>query len=200
MDNTTAETAQGQAEKSGDVPASQEGQLESRASIAPPQVAPETKPEAETKDAAKTPEAKPENEDAKKKRISDKDWQQTKEKAEKADSLQNRVEQLEKLSERKDWELDHPIVRDERYKEEWQKVNEDPRYSQLTFEERWKLISREDATSINRDLAQAASRDAASVPQSSRSAPQKKGIDPETEAMGKYWGNKPEDFEKYGLV
>lgn len=201
---TTTETVQEQATQVGDVPASQEGQLESSASSTPPAAQPKEEEKQETTDSAK-------NDEAKKWRKSDKEWQETQEKAKKLEetvkaeseekkSLQTRLEQLEELSQRKDWEADHPIVRDERYKEAWDQVNKEERYKTLTYDERWKLINREDASQVNRTLAEQAARTQGSVPPSSRSTSSKPGLDPATLDMGKAWGNSEEDFRKYGVA
>lgn len=193
---TTETVSEQGALEARDVPTSQEGQLESSASSIPPAPPEELKEEpAETKDSAK-----PQNDEAKKTRKSDKEWQETKEKAQKVDTLQTRVEQLEEVTKRKDWELDHPIVRDERYREAWDQVNSEERFKTLTYDERWKLVSKEDSTQISREVTDQLRKSEGSVPPSSRSVPTKKGLDADTLEMAKNWGNKPEDFEKYGVL
>lgn len=154
------------------------------------------------------------NEEAKKQRISQKEWQDNKEKAKKAEvlekkdelsevekrTLRSEVESLKEVNARKDWELDHPIVRDERYRDQWNQVNEEPRFKTLTYEEKWSLISREDASAVTKALVQDNQRQRSSVPNSSRGMPQTPKLDAETEEMGRYWKNSPADFAKYGLI
>ncbi len=154
------------------------------------------------------------NEEQKKERISQKEWQENKEKAKKADvlekkdeeseeekrTLRSEVESLKEVNARKDWELDHPIVRDDRYKESWNKVNSEPRFRDLTYEERWSLISREDASAVTKAIVQDNQRQQSSVPSASRGMPQTPQLDAETEEMGRFWKNSPEDFKKYGLI
>lgn len=213
MENMTTETVQEQAASAGDVPASQEGHLESSASILPPKPVQQTaEKQQETTDSA------PPNEDAKKWRKSDKEWQEAQEKAKEADQLrekvqeeekqkttiQERVDQLEELAKRKDWELEHPIVREERNREVWEAALKEKgdliRQGRLTYDELWKMTSNEDRSQVNRTLAEQATLTQGSVPSSSRSAPSKPSLDPTTLEMGRAWGNTEEDFRKYGLV
>ncbi len=154
------------------------------------------------------------NDESKKERLSQKEWQDKTEKAKKAEilekkdeeseeekrSLRSEVESLKEVNARKDWELDHPVVRDDRYKESWAKVNSEPRFKELTYEERWALISREDASSVTKAIVQDHQRQQSSVPSASRGMPQTPQLDAETEEMGRFWKNSPEDFKKYGLI
>lgn len=67
--------------------------------------------------------------------------------------MQEQIDSLKEESKRKDWEIDHPIVRKEKYMEAWKKVNKDPKYASLSYDERWKLIKEEeDPTGTSRDL------------------------------------------------
>lgn len=211
----TAEQASEQASQDGDVPTSQEGQpLESVASIAPPVAQPK---EPEAKDQKDSADPKVSNEDAQKWRKSDKEWQDAQEKAKKADtlevtvkekeveekSLREEVESLKEYNKRLEWEKKHPIVDDERYQDTWKETLDQKghlvRKGDLTYDDLWKLVTKEDPSSVRRDEAAQQIRDQGSVPVSSRSAPSKPGLDPATLEMGRGWGNTPADFEKYGI-
>lgn len=108
------------------------------------------------------------NEEAKQKRISDAEWQRNAEEANEAKSLKEKlrealsdapsevteeddlptqVRKLKELNERKDWEIDNPQVRDEKYKGKWKEVNSNQRLSALTYEEKWKLIRNDESSS-----------------------------------------------------
>lgn len=195
--NTDSEQAAG-AEQSvtpaGDVP--NEVPVVSVASSVPPP-AQEPEPEkTETKDSA---EPLPQHE-----------WQEKREKekaveAEKKQelSLKEEIEELKHQNVRKDWELENPIVKDEKYRDDWARIVSEKgellKSGKLTYDEAFKLISREDTTSIRRDLAGAQRAQEASVPQGSRSSPAPQGIDPAALEMGRFWGNTQKDFEKYGV-
>ncbi len=209
MDSNTATQASEQAAQAGDVPTSQEGQTVSVARTEPP-VAKEA-PEPEQTDSAAP------NKDAKDWRKSDKEWQESQEKAKEADtlkekvqtkeqeekSLREEVEALKQLNARKDWEADNPIVRQEKYREVWDNLLKEKgdliRTGRLTFDEAFKLISKEDTTALRQTFADQARISEGSVPSTSRSVPAQSGPDPATLEMGRYWGNKPEDFTKYGV-
>lgn len=111
----------------------------------------------EKKDTAE----KPTNEEAKKKRISDEEWQQRTEQANEAKALKEKllaalsdapeevkeeqdvasqVASLKEMVERQAWEQDHPIVKQEKYQDAWKTVNSDPSTKQLSYDQKWKLI------------------------------------------------------------
>lgn len=149
----------------------------------------------EAKDTAAT------NDDAKKKRISDTEWQEMAELAKKGqqadDKLQKlkdalidappaiqqeqdplaQIQALKELVERREWEGDHPIVKSEKYREAWQKVNDDPQTRGLPYDLKWKLIkaepeshAREEWKAQQFDVPQPLTSKGAAVTQQSSSA------------------------------
>lgn len=197
-------------EESGDVPTDEESGQNTYQSV--PFV-----PKEAPVDTAKTKVEQ--NEEAKNKRISDKEWQENKEAAEKGKKLEEKVkdtlqlespDQIELIAKqiaelkaenaRKDWEIDHPIVRNDKYADEWRKVNSEPRYSSLTFDERWALINREKASSLNKELKERSQMEKSSVPVASRGTVPSKGLDPETAHIAQMGGLTEEDFRKAGML
>ena len=95
--------------------------------------------------------------------------------------MQQQIDALKEESNRKDWEVDHPIVRSEKYKEEWAKVNSDPKYSALDYDERWKIIKAETGSTTEKDIRDSS---VGSVPPVSKAAPTSSDeIDPEVMGM-----------------
>jgi hypothetical protein len=141
----------------GDAEASeQEGQT--KLAPAPKQVVKE--------DAAQIP-----NQEAKKKRISDQEWQDLQESAKEGKQLKERllnalmdapaevqkeedvatqVAKLKELVERREWEASRPIVRTEKYASLWSDINADPKTANLTYDQKWKLIQ-DDADAARSD-------------------------------------------------
>ena len=109
--------------------------------------------------------------------------------------IASELELLKEENRRKDWEVEHPIVCSEKYQDEWKKVNNEKRYGELTFDERWALINREKSVRTVKDSDVQLS----SVPMTSRTSAISSGIDPETAAMGALMGYTEEDYRKAGL-
>lgn len=158
-EQTTAAEALQQALKTefnGDAGASeQDGRSQGSVTFAPKEAKVEAKSTAAT------------NEEAKKERISQKEWQDMQEaikkgqqtqamldklkgalsdapsEVQKEEDIAAQVGALKELVERKDWEGDHPIVKSEKYRDSWKKVNEDPDTRHLTYDMKWKLIKDE---------------------------------------------------------
>ncbi len=124
-------------------------------------------------------EPEPSNDEQKKKRISDAEWQSMVEKSKDFDSfkealakslglesdeeitdetlitkMQQDIDNLKRDKDRIDWEVDHPIVRSEKYAEKWKQVNSDEKYTGLSYEERWKLIKDEPDSLVKEELKQ----------------------------------------------
>lgn len=153
----------------------------------PLKVTPVDQPEAPKakKDTALT------NDEAKKQRISNAEWQKMQEDIQqskalkeklaaalidapdavrKEDDLPTQVSKLNELIRRRDWEAQHPIVRSEKYDKVWAEVNENPRYRDLGYDERWKLIKDESSSSkIKEELKAQQMESYGSVPIASKS-------------------------------
>lgn len=170
-------------EGAGDAPTTEQvGQAESSLKLVPDKV------EKEDKQATT-------NEEARQKRISDAEWQEMKEKANKVDKLEpllekiqqslstaspevkkdvdldTQVKQLTELNNRKDWEMEHPIVRSDKYRDAWKLMNEDPTFEKLNYDQRWKLIKDEPPSRIKEELAE--QRADSGIPPASRNSVQR---------------------------
>lgn len=127
------------------------------------------------KEAAKTT-----NDEAKRKRISDKEWQDMQERAKKAETaetklkklkealedappevkkeedLASQVQALKELNDRKEWEMDHPKVRTEKYSDAWKKACSEYRdliqAGRMTYDKLWNMVRNESST-IKEELA-----------------------------------------------
>lgn len=164
------------------------------------------------------------NKQAKDWRKSDKEWQEMKEKANKADQLVStlqkvfapadnpveeqkdpatlaveRVQELERQVAKSQWEADHPVVRDERYAEAWQAINAEPRLKDLTYDEKLKLIMTPDTKNLTNELLSQASKTGGSVLPTSRGTQMQPGIDAATKEMASRWGIPEKQLEKYLL-
>jgi hypothetical protein len=94
--------------------------------------------------------------------------------------LQNELSTLRSDVARKDWEAEHPFVRSEDYREAWAKVNADPRYGVLTFDERWALIRKDTPSSTTPIRLREQELNVGSVPMASKSPVMDVGeIDPQ---------------------
>lgn len=162
------------------------------------------------------------NEQAKKERISQEEWQKRTEAAKEGEELKEQLAEtldlkpeentdlgkaaLEQLAQlkadlaRKEWEIAHPIVRSEKYSEDWAKVNKERRYAELTLDERWALINREKPSSLSRELNDRAQMEKNSVPLTSRGSAPTKGLDPETARIAMIGGYTEDDFKKAGQL
>ena len=170
-----------------------------------------------------SPQEPPEEIDSgKKQRKSDAEWQQMKEASTKFEKLMeamaesagikkediseedvmaamsSRVEKLQSTIERQEWEIDHPIVRTEKYSEEWKRVNSEDRYQTLTFEEKWALINKEKGLNVEKELRQQAAIEKSSVP-ASKSSDTVQSVDSEALRLGRIMRLKPEDCKKAGV-
>lgn len=132
------------------------------------------------------------NDEAKKKRISDAEWQAMQEKAKKVDHLEKdltevkkaltkapeevqkeedlptQVERMSELLARKDFEADHPILKSAKYSDQWKKVCEENRdllkTGRFTYEQLWKMIKDEPPSRISEELKE----DRGSIPPASK--------------------------------
>lgn len=198
-------------DESGDVPTDEE----SGQNYQPVSLVPKELPKVDTAEKTKVEQ----NEEAKKKRISDKEWQENKEAAKEGEELKEKAketlgvenpDQLEMIAKqitelkaenaRKDWEIDHPIVRQDKYAEDWKRVNSEPRYASLTFDERWSLINREKASSLNKELKERSQMEKSSVPVASRGTAPSRGLSPEEAHMARLGGLTEEDFRRSGML
>ena len=172
-------------------------------------------PEVEAEPAEEKP--KTENKRSKDQRISQKDWQDMKEKANKAEALQETLQEffgdkaddetpetdenlakkaismvssLQAKVERVEYEKTNPIVNEERYSEEWARVNEDEKYSNLSFDERKKLVVSIDQSNLAEQLVEQVRRNDGSMPTATPSSSDtgKKVLDPETLKLWKNSG------------
>ncbi len=202
------DTVSGQASQDGDVQTAQDaGQISPRGvPILPPK-----EEEGATTDGTASQQ---DNAAEKAKRISDKEWQKSQEKAKEGNDLRQKLEsaglkdpddiekvvtrlsKLEADNARKDWELDHPIVRNDKYKEDWERVNKEKRYVELTFDERWALINRE--RGVTRKELESSS--GSSQPATSFGVSQAPSLDQETADMGKLMGYTEADYKKAGVL
>lgn len=101
------------------------------------------------------------NDDAKNLRKSDAEWQQMKEATTEAKTLKEKliaalmdapdevkqepdiatqVKALQEIVRRKEWEEQHPVVKSDKYADQWKQVNEDPETASLSYDKKWKLI------------------------------------------------------------
>lgn len=162
------------------------------------------------------------NAEAKKERISQEEWQKRTEAAKEGEQIKEQLAEtleikpedpkdlgklaLEQIAElkrenaRKEWELAHPIVRSEKYSEEWNRVNKEKKYAELTYDERWALVNRERPSSLNRELNDQAQMKKASVPLTSRGSAPTKALDPETARIAQIGGFTEDDFKQAGLL
>lgn len=95
------------------------------------------------------------------------------------EKLSGEMSKLRNESARKDFEIENPVVREEKYKEAWEKVNTEDKYEKLSFEEKMSLVVKEDSSNLKKELTEQASARSGSQPKSSGGAPSKPEVDPE---------------------
>lgn len=160
------------------------------------------------------------NADAKKDRISQEEWQKRTEEAKEGEQIKEQLKEtlgvddaklaLQQIADlkldnaRKDWEMEHPIVRTEKYKDDWKEVTKKKAHllksGDLTYDELFALISREKVSSLNKELNERSQMEKASVPMTSRGSPARQGLDPETARIARAGGLTEADFKRAGLL
>ena len=129
-------------------------------------------------------------------RKSEKDWQELRESATKSEEgLKTLREELALAK----WEGEHGVVKEERYAEAWKKVNKEPRYAALDYDERFSLISSDRGERMKNELLQQVTKMQGSVPRSSTGTESKPRVSADLLESGKAWGFKAEDYEKAGV-
>lgn len=161
------------------------------------------------------------NEDAKKERISQKEWSDMKEAAKKAEitnaqlqklkeALQDappevqqeedpvaQVKALKEMMERTKWEAKHPIVESEKYAASWKQVNEDPETRHLSYDRKWKLIKDEPESRIKEEWN--AQKYDVTPPPASRGSARATSSNALAADLLRQSGMSDEDMVKYGL-
>lgn len=160
----------------------------------------------------------------KKKERSDAEWQDMVEKTKKADQfmnavaeslgmkpeevdtsspeyLQQRIVHLERDNERARWEARHPVALTDKYHDEWDKINAEPRFNSLTFDEKWALVNKERPSTTEREIQQKQLDSQGSVPTPSAAATNlNTGLTPEEQEIARAGGLTEEDFKAAGML
>jgi hypothetical protein len=184
----TAQEASEQATADVQTTSSEEGQ-ESFAPIATGSVAPkqatDIPQESPEEESVESKPAVPEKLDPKDKRKSDKEWQEMKEKAKEADDTRARLEALERTNARLKFERDNPLALE--HQEALDKLDADPRWKEISWEERLQFVSKTDASRVSRDMQEQAAASRGSVAPSSSTTPKKQEITEEQIKEGAAW-------------
>lgn len=211
-----------QADLSGDSSATPEGEFTSSVDLVT-QV--EEHRSTDTEDESTVEEKQPEPSEAPEKEMSSKsqaEWQEMKDKANKADELTskleeafgnkedsseteqdlgqqalNQIENLKNQVEIAKFEGEHPVLKEEGVKQAWGKVNKEGRYSQLTLDERLKLVTSPKTENLVQDLVEQAKKAGGSVPTASTSVTQPNNIDVDLIKLGSKGGISEASIRKY---
>ena len=173
----------------------------------------------------------PNNEDAQQRRVeekkkdhSDAEWQRMVEKVNKTDKvmealadslgmkpeevdtedpefLKNQIANMQKEIERSKWETKHPVALTDKYNEEWEKINSEPRFDSLTYDEKWALVNKEKPSTAEKEIQEKQLDEQSSVPSPSKgNAELNTGITPEEAAIAAAGGLTDEDFKAAGML
>lgn len=192
---------------------------------------PEKEQQAAQEEQAKQPQTEEEgsdaaDEDAKAWRKSSKKWQEMVEKVdnfekitealsqslgikvdEKAEEelpvkLQREIESLKEETKRKDWEIDHPLVRTPEVRDEWNEIVKAKghlvRSGDLTYDDLWRLVRKEPPTATSKEY-RSQELNIGSIPPASKATVATSGIDPEVESWLKMKGYSDKQIKMSGL-
>jgi len=193
----TAQEASDQAALAGDDQTSLEGQTAAGVLS----VGEVTKPAEATEHAGESKPVVPEKLEPKDKRKSDKEWQEAQEKAKKAEEYEDRLTKQDREISRLRFERDNPIALD--YTEELDKLDKDPRWKEITWEERLSFVRKEEPSKVRQDMKDQAAASQGSISAPSETQKVNEGISPSLLKEGESWFGSEEKarkaYEKYGV-